>query len=125
MKITLLLIGACLLPVLTGCHKPQSKEIIGAAEAAIRTTALASITAKYPDVGSSELKFRDIMIRPTPIGQDMVYVTYTIPASATTNTQGSRVTVTTQTIGVEMSLSRKVRNVSKSSSREMFLTNWH
>jgi hypothetical protein len=123
MKITQLLIGACLLPVLTGCHKPKSNEIVGAVETAIRTTALASITTKYPDVNSSELTFRDIMIRPTPIGEDRVYVTYGIPASATTNTQGNRVTVTVQTIGVEMSLSQKVQNVYKSSSREMLRTN--
>jgi hypothetical protein len=123
MKITQLLVGACLLSDLTGCHKPQSNDIIGAAETAVRTTALASITAKYPDVGSSDLTFRDIMIRPTPIGEDMVYVTYAIPSSATTNTQGNRVTVTLQTIGVEMSLSRKVQNIYKSSSREVFRTN--
>jgi hypothetical protein len=113
MKITSLLIGACLVSVLTGCHKPQASDAIGAAEATIKATALASITAKYPDVGSSALKFHHMVIGATPNGEDMIYVTYTIPASATTNVQGDKITITMKTMGVEMSLSGKVESVYK------------
>jgi len=123
MKIAQLLVGACLLSVLTGCHKPQTNEVIGAAETTIKTTALASITAKYPDVGSSELKFSDIMIQTTPNGEDMVNVTYELPGSAATNTEGNRITITMQTIGVEMSLSGKVENVYKGKHRAVLHTN--
>ena len=53
---------------MTGCHKPS--DVIGSAEAAIKTTALTSITAKYPDVGSSELKFSQLTIRTKPDGTE-------------------------------------------------------
>src|SRR5450759_4184359 len=100
MKIAPLLIGACLLSVMTGCHKPS--DVIGAAEATIKTTALASITAKYPSVGSSELKFSEMSIRTMPDGKEVIFVTYIIPASATTSTEGKKATTTTKTIGVRM-----------------------
>ena len=120
MKITPLLIGVCLLPVLTGCHKPQASEVIGAAEATIKTTALASIVAKYPDVGSSDLKFSDLSIRAMPNGKEEVFVTYDLPASAKTTTEGKKATTTTKTIGVGMSLSGTVQNVYESTRADTY-----
>ena len=108
MKITSLLIGVCLLPVLTGCHKPQTSEVIGATEAAIKTTALASVTAKYPDLSSSDLKFVDLNIRAMPNGQEGIFVTYDVLATAKTMTEGNKTKTTTQTINVAMLLSGKV-----------------
>jgi hypothetical protein len=118
MKITPLLIGACLLFIMTGCHKPS--DVIGAAEAAIKTTALTSITAKYPDVGSSELKFSQLTIRTKPDGTEAIYVIYSLPASATTSTEGKKATTTTKTISVSMSQSGKVESVSESTQQDIY-----
>jgi hypothetical protein len=118
MKIAPLLIGACLLSVITGCHKPS--DVIGAAEAALKTTALASITAKYPSVGSSELKFSQLSIRTRPDGTEVIYVIYSLPASATTTTEGEKATTTTKTIGVRMSQSGKVETISESTQQDIY-----
>jgi hypothetical protein len=120
MKIITPLIGVCLLSVLTGCHKPQASDVIGAAEATVKTTALASITAKYPDVGSSELKFNEMSIQTMPDGKEEIFVTYALPASAKTSTEGKKATTTTKTIGVRMSPSGKVTLVYKSSRDEIY-----
>jgi hypothetical protein len=120
MKITTLLIGACLLSVLTGCHKPQAGEAIGAAEAIVKTTALAAITEKYPDLSSSDLKFSDLSIRAMPNGKEEVVVAYDIPASSQTTTEGKKATTTTKTIGVAMSLSGKVETVYESTKSETY-----
>jgi hypothetical protein len=120
MKITSLVIGACLVSVLTGCHKPQASDVIGAAEATIKTAALASITAKYPSVSSSELKFSEMSIRTMPNGQEEVFVTYDLPASAKTTTEGKKATTTTKTIGVRMSPSGKVGMVYESTRDETY-----
>jgi len=109
MKFTLLLIGACLLSVMTGCHKPS--DVVGRAEATIKTTALASIAAKHPDVSSSEWKFIGIQIHTMPNGQEDIFVDYYLPASATTTTDGKYRTTATKGIGVRMSPSVKVENV--------------
>jgi len=114
MKIIPPLIGVCLLSILTGCHKPQAGEVIGAAEATIKTTALASITAKYPDLSSSDLKFSELSIQAMPNGKEEVIVTYDLPASAKTTTEGKKTTTTTKTIGVAMSLSGNVETVYES-----------
>ena len=118
MKITTPLIGVCLLSILTGCHKPQASDLIGAAEATVKATALASITAKYPDVSSSDLKFSDMSIQTLRDGNEEVFVTYDIPASAKTTTEGKKATTTTKTIGVRMSPSGKVGLVYESSKEE-------
>ena len=112
------LIGAGWLAVVTGCHKPSG--VIGAAEAAIKTTALASITAKYPDLGSSELKFSQLSIRTRPDGTEVIYVIYSLPASATTRTEGKQATTTTKTIGVSMSQYGKVESVSESTQQDVY-----
>ena len=120
MKIIPLLIGVCLLPVLTGCHKPQTSELIGAAEAAIKPIALASIIAKYPDVSSSDLKFSDLSIRVSPDGKEEIFVSFDLPASAKTTTEGKKATTTTKTFGVGMSVSGAIRNVYESSKAETY-----
>jgi hypothetical protein len=120
MKITQLLIGVCLLPVLTGCHKPQAGEVIGAAEATVKTTALAAITAKHPDLSSSDLKFSDLSIRAMSKGKEEVVVSYDIPASAQTTTEGKKTTITKKTIGVAMSLSGKVESVYESTKSDTY-----
>jgi hypothetical protein len=118
MKITPLLIGACLVLVMTGCQK--SSDVIGRAETTIKSAALAAITAKYPDVSSSELKFSDMSIRAMPNGQEDVFVTYALPASAKTTTEGKKATTTTDTIGVRMSPSGKVEMVYKSTTADTY-----
>jgi len=116
MRITLPLIGVCLLSVLTGCHKPQTSDLIGAGETAIKATALTSITAKYPNMGSSDLKFLELNISPmfNGDGDEAIVVTYAIPASATIITNGMKVITNTKTIMVMMSPSGKVKIVSES-----------
>ena len=114
MKITIPLIGVCLLPLLTGCHKPKPSELIGAAEAPFKTATLASITAKYPDISSSELEFSQMSIRTTPNGQEEVFVTYDLPASAKTTTEGKKSTTITKTIGARVSSSGEVEAVYES-----------
>ncbi|HZF02628.1 MAG TPA: hypothetical protein VE344_12135 [Methylomirabilota bacterium] len=106
MKIIISLIGVFLLSVLTGCHKPQASEIIGAAEATIKTTALAAITAKHPEVSSSDLKFASLDISVMPNGNEEIYVTYDVLASGK---------MTTETLHVGMSLSGKIEQVYKGS----------
>jgi len=118
MKITPLLIGACLVSIVTGCHKPN--DVIGRAEATIKTTALASITAKYPDVSSSELKFSEMSIRALPNGHEEVFVTYELPASAKTATEGKKATTTTKTIDVSMSPSGTVEMVYESTNEDTY-----
>jgi hypothetical protein len=120
MKITPLLIGACLVSVVTGCHKPQTSQIIGAAETAVETTALASIAAKYPDVSLSDLKFSNLNIEAMPNGQQKVFVTYDIQSSAKTTTEGNNRTTTTDQIGVRMSLSGEVEDVYKSKNTRSY-----
>ena len=118
MKITPLLIGACLVLVATGCQK--SGDVIGRAETTIKSAALAAIAAKYPDVSSSELKFSEMSIQAQPNGQEVVFVAYKLPASAKTTTEGKKATTTTDTIGVRMSPSGKVEMVYKSTSSETY-----
>jgi hypothetical protein len=120
MKITSLLIGVCLLPVLAGCHKPQPSEVIGAAESTIKTTALAAIAAKHAELSSSDLKFSDLSIQAMPNGKEEVVVSYDIPASAQTTTEGKKTTTTTKTIGVAMSLSGKVETVYESTKSDTY-----
>jgi hypothetical protein len=103
---------------MTGCHKPS--DVIGAAEATIKTTALTSITAKYPSVGLSELKFSQLTIRTKPDGTEAIYVIYSLPASATTSTEGKKATTTTKTISVSMSQSGKVEGVFESTRSETY-----
>ena len=120
MKITSLLVGCCLLCVLTGCHKsqpnkPQTNEVIGAAEATIKSISLASITEKYPDVSSSDLVFHDLRIGTMPDGKkEDISVTYDLPASAKTTTEGKVVSTITKTIIVGMILSGTPNNVYES-----------
>lgn len=113
MKIIIPLIGVCLLSVVTGCHKPQTSDIIGAGETAIKATALASITAKYPNMGSSDLKFWQLNISTMSNGDEAIVVTYDIPASVTTTTHGNKAITNTKTIMVIMSPSGKVKGVSE------------
>jgi hypothetical protein len=120
MKYTPQLIGACLMLVLTGCQKPS--DVIGKAEATIKSAALASIAAKYPDMSSSELKFSQMIIRKTPNGQEEIFVTYDLPSSAKTTTEGKKTTTTTKTVGVRVSLSGKAESVYESTSSETYNT---
>ena len=119
MKITrLLLIGACILSGLTGCHKPWDSQPIGATEAAgIKTAALASITANYPDVDLSNVTFKDMGRATSPNDGKTIYVIYILPASAKTNViytpKGKRVGVTWQAFTVWMSPRMEVKSVSK------------
>jgi len=96
---------------MTGCHTPQTGDIIGTAEATIKAAALASITAKYPSMGSSDLKFNELCIGVTPGGNEGIDVSYDVPASAKTTTEGKKTTTTTKVIGVFMSLSGEVESV--------------
>src|ERR1035437_2900133 len=114
MKITPLLIGICLLSVITGCHKPKTDDVIGAAEAKIKATALAAIAKKYPDVSSSDLKFSSLSVKRAPDNTEYVSVTYDLPASAETNTLGNTPATVTKLIMVGMSLSGQVHNVYES-----------
>ena len=116
MKITRLVIGACLLSVLTGCHKPA--QTIGSAEAFIKATALAAITAKHPDVSPADLKFSDLRLRALPDGKEEIFVSYKLPASAKSTIVGKTETDTMKTYGVGMSVSGAVQNVFESSLEE-------
>jgi hypothetical protein len=118
MKIIPLLMGACLLLAVTGCQKPS--DIIGRAETSIKSAALEAITAKYPEVSLSELKFSEMRIRAMSNGQEDVFVTYAIPGSAKTTTEGKKATATTKTIGVRMLPSGKVEMVYKSTNEETY-----
>jgi hypothetical protein len=103
---------------MTGCHKPS--DVIGAAEATVKTTALTAITAKHPDLSPSDLKFSDLSIRAMPNGKEEVIVSYDIPASAQTATEGKKTTITKKTIGVAMSLSGKVESVYESTKSDTY-----
>lgn len=118
MKITPLLIATCVLAIMAGCHKAQVSEEITAAEASIKATALASIAAKYPDVNPSGLKFSNLNIGPTPNGNQVIVVSYNLPASAKTTTEGKKVTTTTETIFVQLSLSGNVESIHKGTSSQ-------
>ena len=120
MKITSLLIGACLVSVLTGCQKPQARNVVEAAEATIKSNALVSITAKYPSVNPSEIIFFEIRITTTPQGTEDMVVTYMLPTSATTGTdnQGAKApTTSTKMIVVKMSPSAKVEAIDENTIR--------
>jgi|GEM_PF-3817136 len=93
--------------------------MIGAGEAAIKTAALASIAAKYPGIGSTDLKFSQINIRMTPDGKETIFVTYILPGSATTSMAGKKATTTTKAISVTMSPSGKIGTVSESTISEI------
>ena len=128
MKITSHLIGACLVSVLIGCHKPQANDVVGTAEATIKATAVASITAKYPSVSSSELKFSEIRITTTPQGTEDIVVIYELPESATTGTdaQGAKTPTTiTKSIIVRMSPSAKVEAVTESTIKRTYSLPYH
>jgi hypothetical protein len=128
MKIASLVIGACLVSVVTGCHKPQAGDMVGVAEDTIKTTALASITAKYPSVSSSDLKFSEIRITATPQGTEDILVIYELPASETptTDAQGAKTpTTSTKMIGVRMSRSAKVESVNESTIRKTYSLPYH
>lgn len=81
--------------VLTGCQKPS--DVIGRAETTIKSAALAGITAKYPDVSSSALKFSELRFRALPDGKEEIFVTYKLPASAKITIEGKKETDTTKT----------------------------
>ena len=104
------------MPVLTGCHKPQSTDVIGAAEASIKTTAIARIVAKHPDVSSSDLKFSYLNIIASPNGKEEVFANFELPSSAKTNTEGGRATTTTLIFGVRMSPSGEIEDVYQSTN---------
>jgi len=112
--------AVCLVSVLPGCHKPQTGEVIGAAEAIIKAKALASISAKHPEIGSSDLKFSDLRIEAVPNDSERVLVVYSIPASAKTTTEGTKATTITRTIDVRMSLSGEVENVSDGTRSDVY-----
>ena len=115
MRIAPLLIGVCLLPVLTGCHKPA----IGAAVTTMKNTGVAAIATKYPDLGLSDLKLRDINITVMPNGEQTAFVIFDVPTSAKTVTNENKQAITTiKTIVVGMSLSGKVESVKESKRAE-------
>jgi hypothetical protein len=118
MKTTSLLTGACFLAIMTGCHKPQISELVGEAEAAVKTAALPSISAKYPGVGSSDLKLDEFSIKTLDAGQETVFVRYALPATATTNMEGRKTIIMTRTIGVSVSLTGKVTYIYESTNKE-------
>ena len=107
-----------MLSVTTGCHKPV--DTIGAAEASIKSTALAAITKQRPELALSELKFSEISIHASSDGNDVIMVTYNLPASAKTITVGKKVSTTTKTIGVRMSKSGNDALVYESSLEETY-----
>jgi hypothetical protein len=114
MKIKALLIGVCLLTVLAGCDKPQSNDVITTAENTIKDGAAASIKAQYPDVNSSDLKFTRLIITVGIKGEQNVWVSFDLPSSAETTTDGNKSRTTTKEFRVKMSLSGKVEDVHQS-----------
>lgn len=97
---------------ITGCQKSTEAD-----DADMRTAALSSISAEHPDLDSSELQFSEITRSESPSGEELISVSYTLPASAQTvvsNTpQGKRsiATTTTKAINVRMSSSGEVMSV--------------
>ena len=125
MKITPLLIGVCILAGLTGCHKSQSSQLIGAAdEASIKTVARASIAAKYLNLDSSKLIFGDMRRETPPAGEQFILVSYILPTSGTTNEydtpEGKRVKVTRKALSVTLSPAMVVQNVSESAREDIY-----
>jgi hypothetical protein len=125
MKITSLLIGVCILAGLTGCHKSQSSQPIGAAEeGSIKTAALASIAAKYPSLDSSKLIFGDMRRETPPVGKQFILVNYMLPTPGTTNEydtpEGKRVKISRKTLSVTMSPALEVQNVSESARDDIY-----
>jgi hypothetical protein len=99
---------------MTGCHK--SNDISGAAEATIKTTALASITVKYPDLVSSDLKFSEMHTNAYQDGKKFIFLTFDNLASAKTIFTNGMHATTTETITVRMTPSGKVLSVYSSSN---------
>lgn len=120
MKITSLLIGVCLVSLITGCHKPKASDAIEAAESTIKTTAVAAITAKYPSVRAFELKFNDMRIMATPQGTEDIVVIYEVPGSETPGADpqgGNAPTTTIKIFIVRMSPSAKIEGLNESTMK--------
>jgi hypothetical protein len=119
MKNTTLLIGACILSILTGCHKSQSSQ--GASD--IKNIALSSIASKYPSLDSSSLAFGSVATNTLPDGKHIVVVYY-LPSSAKTNeynsAEGKREKITTQMYSVMMSLSREIQSVHEGTREDIY-----
>jgi hypothetical protein len=118
MKMTIQLITALIPLLLTSCNKPQSGHVVTPAEAAkIQSVALASITAKYPDVNSSELVFYGMTNVMTSGAGEVIEVRYILPASAETSQQNAQNSerTTTKVRGFQATMSRStmVQSVSE------------
>ena len=118
MKMTILLIGTFIPILLTGCNKVQSSRGITTAEAAkIQSVALASITATYSNLNSTDLAFDSMTNVMTTGGAAMIEVRYVLPATAETNrneTQNrKRTTTQTRAFRVILSSSGEVQSVSE------------
>jgi hypothetical protein len=104
---------------ITGCQKSTEAD-----DADMKAAAFASIAAEHPDLDSSELQFRTIIRRESPGGQELICVSYTLPASAQTvisNTpQGKKRIVTTKVINVMMSSSGEVKSVLKGTEEHIY-----
>jgi hypothetical protein len=88
----------------------------------IRAIALASITAKHPDLKPSELVFDSIQYSLSASNAEVIAVTYQLPSSTETKDQKAEVPMVrtkTETISVRMSILGKVENVAKGSSIRM------
>jgi hypothetical protein len=92
----------------------------------IRTIALASITAKHPEINESKLVFESIQYSLSASNTEVIAVTYRIPSSAEATTETKdrvpMVRTKTETISVRMSILGKVQNVSKGSSMRISTT---
>jgi hypothetical protein len=88
-----------------------------AEETNITAVALASIAAKYPSLDVSELTLDSMSRETPPSGAGFIWVRYILPSSAKTNEydapEGKRVKITTESLNVVMSPSRKVQSVSE------------
>jgi hypothetical protein len=119
MKNTTLLIGACLLSVLTGCHKSQSSQ--GAVD--IKNIALASIASKYPSLDSSSLVFGSVATNSLPDGKHVIVVYY-VPSSAKTNEfdspEGKREKITTKMYSVMMSPLSEIQSVHEGTREDIY-----
>jgi len=119
MKMKPLLIGVCLLTVLTGCDKPKSNDVITTAEDTIKANAAASIKALYPDVNSSDLKFTRLMISVGNTGEQTVWVSFDLPSSEMSVTNNNKIKTTVKQFRVTMSLSGQVKSFSQSTGSEI------
>ena len=99
------------------------QDLLSNVAARIQNVALAAITAKYPNLKSSELALGNMDIATRPDGSQMIDVGYSLPASVEEkkdSPEKGKTTFSAKSISVTMSLSGHVQNVSEGATEHIY-----